>query len=888
MNFKFFASIFFALLLTLPASAQDDSTQTTVPAEEVTPAQPAPEQAKPAPTDRVEKLEVTGSHIKRVDVEGPSPVFTIDNESLTKSGYNNIGDVLRDSAMSTFGGEREASLAGGVQSGASTTSLRGFGSDRILVMLDGKRLPPMGGSSAVDLSLIPMSAVERIEVLKDGASAIYGSDALGGVINIITKKNYDGANVELGYTTPETAGGVRSDVKATYGKSFSKGDILGVVQYRNNTATKAKDFDYSRPRRVALSPEGGPPGTDFSYKGSPGTWEDNAGFHAGGGADPCPAGREQDGSCVFDYSPYAQNSPDINQYSALLAGNYNINEELKVFARGIYSHRDVKSQLAPAPDTFRDATNGGTLTQGVINTQISQATAQGWGLNPNSDLNTMDYRLVEEAGPRVNSIQSDSYALQSGINGYFMDSWEWEFSGTHGVSETKDEGISGFANKQILYQMANAGTFNPFAAPGNKSDISAAKYKPFERTISSISTVNLTATGEIIDLPAGPLAVAVGVANAWQTYEQQADAISSSGAQWAGNAPGNGKGLRDFQSVYSEFSLPPFEGMELQAAARFDNYSDFGSTINPKVGFRYKPANMVMLRGTWGTGFRAPALEDLYQFSQIGYPTGTDPITGQKAQFEMTTGGNRKLKEETTQSYNLGMVLEPAKNLSFMVDYWKTKQKNEVLQADVRDIFRAEQAFGRPYLQALGLDVIRAPGTLQVDRIIAPKINASAVDLNGLDFQVNYTLPVFGEYRMNMGMVHSLLLQRLVEAFPGLGREDRVGYYDAPYWKNNVTVAFGNSTYDVTAVVRTIGETNASSQSPVPGTGGKTRDHTELDLRFQYVAPWKGTFSLMVKNVFNTKRPYIFDYRADGYGYLVSNIYDPFGRAFGLTYSHDF
>jgi iron complex outermembrane recepter protein len=156
------------------------------------------------PTSKVEKIEVTGSHIKRIDVEGPAPVLTLDQEYLTRTGFNNVADVLRDTTVASFGGARESSLQGGAYTGASTTSLRGFGSDRILILLDGKRLPTLGGSSSVDLALIPMAAVERIEILKDGASAIYGSDALGGVINIITKRNYDGSSVEIGYTQPES------------------------------------------------------------------------------------------------------------------------------------------------------------------------------------------------------------------------------------------------------------------------------------------------------------------------------------------------------------------------------------------------------------------------------------------------------------------------------------------------------------------------------------------------------------------------------------------------------------------------------------------------------------------------------------------------------------
>ena len=673
--------------------AQEETSENKTTAD--TQAEAAAETSAEAPTNnKVEKIEVTGSHIKRIDVEGPSPVLTLDREYLTRTGYNNVGDVLRDTTVASFGGGRETALSGGANTGASTTSLRGFGADRILVLLDGKRLPTLGGSSQVDLSLIPMAAVEKIEILKDGASAIYGSDALGGVINIKTKKGYDGASVELGYAYPEAPGGARTDVKASYGKTFSKGEVLGVLQYRGNEATFSRDYDYAVPTP-----------TWYSQSSSPGTWVDPTnGAQAGSPADPCPADRiNAGGFCTFDYSPYSQITPEIQQYSALLAGKYEVNESMSVYTRAIYTHRAVTSQLAPPPDAFRN-----DLATGGLDTEISAATATAWGLpGVTGDPTLVRYRLVEEAGPRISEVNSDSYAVQAGVNGYFSDSWEWEFSATHGASTTTNEGVSGYANKQLLFAAAeaNPADFNPFAAPGSKSDISFAKYNPKDTIFSGMSTMNLVATGELLDMGAGPLALAVGVSNAWQSFEQTADPITNSGAQWGGGASATGIGRRNFQSAYMEFSVPPFTGMEVQLAGRFDNYSDFGSTINPKVGFRYQPFKMLSFRGSWGTGFRAPSLEDLYQAQTVAYPFGVDPQTGQSAQFETLTGGNLDLREEKTSSTNIGLVFQALQNLSFVVDYWAATQDNVVSTGGTRDIFAAEQQFGIGYLQGLGLDI---------------------------------------------------------------------------------------------------------------------------------------------------------------------------------------
>ncbi len=835
-------------------------------------------EAQPAPqsSGRVEKIEVTGSHIKRIDVEGPSPLLTLDREYLTRSGFNNVGDVLRETTVASFGGTRETALTGGAGTGASTTSLRGFGSERILVLLDGGRLPTIGGSSSVDLSLVPMAAVERIEIVKDGASAIYGSDALGGVINIITKKNYDGASLELGYMAPEKFGGNRLDIKGSYGKTFTKGSFLGVLQYRNNQETWSRDYDYARPRLDAQS----------SF-GSPGTWYDPTnGPQAGSTADPCPAGRSDNGICRFDYSEYSQITPKIEQISALLTGDYDLTESIKLFARGVYTNRYVKNQLAPPPDRFENATSTGGL-----DTTITAATATAWGLTPTGNLTQVRYRLVEEAGPRISEVKTDSFNLQTGAEGYFWDSWEWKTSVSHGASTTTNEGIAGYANKKVLFQTAqgNPAAFNPFAAPGSKANLDAipgARYKPLDQIDSSMTTINVSATGELMDLPAGPLALAVGASNAWQTFEQTTDPITGAQEQWGGGTSSTGKGRRDFQSGYVEFALPAFTGFEMQAAGRFDNYSDFGSTVNPKFGFRYKPFNALLFRGTWGTGFRAPSLTDLYRSQVTSFPFAQDPISNTFYQIREISGGNRNLREETTQSINFGTVLQLARNFSFVVDYWKTTQENQVGQASTRDIFRAEQLLSAAALTNLGIVVNRPTATSEVASLLNPNVNLASVDVEGLDFKLDYSLPVFGEWKLTAQVNHSLLLQYLVEPIPGLPLENRVGFAGIPHWRNNVILGMGNRSWEYTATVRTIGETNYSEQDSDPGAAGKTRDQTELDLRAQYVAPWDGTFALMVRNIFDTNRPQYKEYQSNGY--LDTAIYDPFGRTVGVTYRQDF
>ena len=196
----------------------------------------------------------------------------------------------------------------------------------------------------------------------------------------------------------------------------------------------------------------------------------------------------------------------------------------------------------------------------------------------------------------------------------------------------------------------------------------------------------------------------------------------------------------------------------------------------------------------------------------------------------------------------------------------------------------AEQKLGLPHLRNLGVDVIRNPGNNRVERLVAPSVNLSSRRVNGLDLGLRYMLPVFKSYRLRASMDHSFIFEQIEEPFPGLGSEDRAGFFGRPDWRNNISLGLGNGTWDYSAMVRSIAGQDASASSP--GSAGKMRDHTELDLRVQYRAPWKGTFSLLIQNVLDTDRPFGSDFLSSGF--VNTDLYNPFGRVVQATYRQDF
>ncbi len=893
MVIKFWLVLFLSLTLS-QAFAQEDGqkeaqenpaqedVQTAEPAEAE--AQASQEEVSTPSSGRVEKLEVTGSHIKRIDVEGPSPVLTLDREYLDRTGYNSVADVLRDNTVSGLGSDREAGLSGGADAGAATTSVRGMGADSVLVLLDGQRMPTIGGRTTVDLNLIPMAAIDRIEILKDGASAIYGSDALGGVINFITKKDYDGANIALTHSQPEAKGGARSDISASYGKSTNKYNFLAVGQYRTNKSIAMRDRDFFMPPPEALSPTG-----------SPGSWRNHTGgaYNPGSSADPCNGVVDGNGRCNFDYSPFMNVIPDLEQFSGLISGRYKINDNLEFFGQALATRRIVNTVLAPAPDNFTDQ----SALVGGIDTRVPKAVADGWGLppgattvNPTKPGNDVDvlYRLVEEAGPRRSEVTTDNIGVTTGVKGYMGDTWDWELTTNYSQSQTVNRGIGGYANKVMLRNMAIAdpNSFNPFAAPGAKSDISQALYIPELNIFSNIGGAMFKATGEVLEMPNGPLSLAVGFSSNWQNFEQTADAVTASGAQWGGGTSAQGYGFRDFQSAFAEFSIPLLADLELQAAGRVDQFSDFGTTFNPKLGFRYKPLNSLMFRGSWGTGFKAPALVDMYGGPQVGFPFGFDPIGNEQAQFQTFTRGNPNLTEETSESLNVGFIWQATSRFSFGADYYYNNQQNLVFSpyevGALRDIFRAEAA-GIDLTQ-YGIIIHRDSVSNQVDFIEAPALNLADRKTQGSELRLAYDQPLPNGWRINAVVDYSLILRIDETPFPGLEAENRVGFAGRPYWRSNTALGLSNEKWSFNTLFRTIGEQNWSVDSPELGV--KTRDHTEIDVQAQYVLPWNASVSAGIRNLLNTDRPWQAEHLSNGF--LNTSLYDPFGRTVFMNYSQSF
>jgi iron complex outermembrane receptor protein len=811
-------------------------------------------------TKTLERVEVTGSHIRRLEAEGASPVETISRKDLEKSAYNSVSDVLRDITANSFGSAREAS--GSNAAGNAEVDLRGLGASNTLVLLNGQRLPSDAVTGAVDLNLVPMAAVERIEILKDGASAIYGSDALGGVVNIITRKDFSGTEVRLSSSYPELKGGAKNEVSLVNGFNHDKWSVVNVISYRDNKSVYDKNRQWTD---NGVSNTGSP----GSYRNSGDVWH----------VDPnCPADRikrtPNGDLCTFKYSDYATRLPALQQLGLLSEANYEYSSAVKLIGRISATQKKAQWTYAASPGSF--------VIPGAVADHLGSGGGQLPGTTAGKNLN-VSYRLTE-LGTRDSQVVTNASNIMLGSNIQLGNSWQLDASVAQNLVNTSNRGVNGYALRNVLIQDITTGAFNPFGDGASRGDLSNAKYIPSENTMSFLTTGEVKASGEMIQMESGPLGVAFGTTHTFQKYEDNYDEESLND-NVIGNAGSSGRGSRNTAAIFTEFSIPVASNLEFQLAGRYDKYSDFGSTTNPKAAFIYRPIPTLVVRGSVGTGFKAPLLTDLYAAKSEGNPTFIDAVackaeqalggstpSCEPTQYTVTSNGNPGLKEEKSLSYNIGTVFEPSQDFNIGADVFLTKTKN-VVGLDLDEAMKAEAAGTN--LAQYGIIVDRdSNGYLQ--SIEAPLLNLSAQEIYGIDFSTSYRIG-----KIKVSTDHSQLIYFKEEGFPGAGLTNKLGKNGKPPWKNATSLAYSFHPNQELSLLAT---TTAAHDKSVDDTG-KLPVYTNYDIQYSHKLGLKQAFAVGIRNVLGSTPP-LDHYNPNGK--LDPSIYDQIGRQIFASYKAGF
>jgi iron complex outermembrane receptor protein len=853
----------------------------TVPVDPLRQPPPGDARLEGAEPTKLDSVEVTGSRLSRAAMEGALPVTTISREDILSSGKISVADALRASTFNTFGSY--TSTAANSFQGQGLVSLRGLGSERTLVLLDGRRVAtsPSVGGSGVDLNTIPLAAVEKIEVLSDGASAIYGSDAIGGVINIVLRKDFNGVEISAGAGTPTRRGGDEEDASIVAGISNGDARMLVGASYTKKEPIYLRDRSYTR---SSLGPQN-PDGTyNFSqavgYSGFGNTIlnaDQSATLVPTDAA--CPADRgfvrmvddlalftgiENGAMCAFDFTNDAADKPRQETTSLFATFSYDLDYDLRFDTTLSYAQSESFGRAAPSPDFL--------FVPGTAPT------------NPYGEDVYVAHRFLP-LGTRDNDNRAGVFGIISSIAKSF-DDIEVEL-GARVNRYTFTELGNGFLLRSVAASAAASGAYNPFdplnpVGPDDdttlKSMVVTINRDALTEYREAFSTVRLP----LFNLPAGRVDAAFGVEYRKERFYDIYDSQSEAGTI-GGSAGNSSAGKRNAYAVYGEAAAPVVENVEVTLAARYDDYSDVGSAFSPKVSARWQVQPNLTLRASAGKGFRAPLLSELNANDKFSAESARDLVTCRSVglpdadcpelQYDTFFKANSELEPEKSTQYGFGIAMQPLDWLDFTLDYYNITVEDSLTFYTVQSlIFRELLGQMLPDDTSIDRSGARPEFTTTSD-------NISEISTQGLDLLVNT--------RFNLGP-WGLLLPNLSASYVLSYEEDdgvlpvrnQVGDQEKPEYRVTLELAWVYSDFTTTWSATHIASTSATL---IPGDpnpldlqqSGHVASNTVHDVQIKWDTPWNSTVSVGVRDLFDrgvSTNPFL---TSPNYN---QDLYDPTGR----------
>ncbi len=697
----------------------------------------APADADSKKVTELDRIEVTGTRIKQTDRVTSAPVAVISRAQIDKSGATSVGEFLQQLTASgkALNGKFNSSGnfgyppdGGGIGAGSQQVDLRNLESKRVLVLVDGLRWVNESSASGVsgssDLSTIPLAIVDRIEVLEDGASAIYGSDAIAGVVNIITRKNFDGALVHTKYGRYGGLGGANKQADITIGGGDEHFNGVLAASYVEQDAISASKFAQASGAPVPGAGQGsgssGTPQGRFIFcdprilvPGTPGfcdaagdDWFDitlNNGVttpNYNGGNPTAPGGTYHNfGSADrFNYAPFNLLLTPSKRKSLFGSANYEINDSVSLHAKALYNNRTSANQAAPEPIVVGPFAGTGGIADTIVISALNPYNPFGIDLNPATNFGFITKRPIE-LGPRIFTQDVDTWYVNLGLAGTF--NWgstpnDWNVDYVHTENKATQRFINGFNVGKLKLALGDPAICA--ASPGCVPlDLFGGEGRPITpQMFNYIATNQVDSSKQVLDLFNANLSGSLwsmgdrhaGYSFGYEHRRYQGsfnpDPLRQTGeSQDSFAAPVSASYHVD--EAYGELQLPWTSTFTTDLALRYSNYSTFGSATTGKVGFRWQPIQDLVLRGTYSTGFRAPNLGELFGLTQFGAtlvdPCGStgnpgpkDPsfaagcaAQGASPNFEQAntqittfTGGNPALQPEKSRNYSLGAVWSPS------------------------------------------------------------------------------------------------------------------------------------------------------------------------------------------------------------------------------------
>jgi iron complex outermembrane receptor protein len=901
--------------------------------------------------EQLETITVVGSRIKRTDIESSQPVFVLEREDLQKSGLTSVGDILQDLATSAAALNTVANNGG---NGSVLVDLRALGPNRVLVLVNGRRwVTNLFGS--VDLTTIPVSIIERVEVLKDGASAIYGSDAISGVINITTRDNYDGAEASAYLGENEEGDGRQELYEFTVGSSTERASVVFNASYSKQEPIFAGDREISavplfgfNANNVNVGASSTTPFGRFGITGRPGTVTLIPGRSGAQEGDFKPFDLATDG---FNFAPdnYLQTPQERTAF--FVQGRYQITDAISFRSTALYNERRSDQLLAAMPLVF------GTVGSGLARFSIPASNVY----NPfGAEIFRAQFRNTQQL--RNFAQDNDTFHFAGGFDGSFdlLDrSWSWDATYTYSDNERRDITRGLFDLNRLRTGLgpsfrdangvARCGTptaviagcvpINLFQGPDGftREMIDYASFTAQDTRYLEIHNYSANITGDLFELPAGPLSFAAGYEYRREFGFDQPDALISAGAS-TGNIRQPTRGGFSLDEFYAEFNVPILKDLafaeifEVAVAARYSDYSNFGDTTNPKFGFRWKPFGDLLVRGNWSKGFRAPSISELFAGNADSFPQLLDPCSASaqpsgavldrcrngfggiapvpagyeqnNSQIRITGGGNPNLDPERARTRTLGLVYSPSwvEGLDLYLDWYSIEVQ------DFIGVRTGQFIINNCYLLAAASScalITRAPDGNVLDLFAGSQNLPGGTEAEGYDLTLEYRFDTeYGKFRVNWDTAYTSYLGSTLRA-PGT---NFIGNYAGsllayPRIKSNASLSWTQGDFGATFSTRYISGLDENCTVPVlfgrpelcsdpdildPWFGGTPGNHLDetwyFDLQGTWDAPWNGRVTAGIRNLFDEDPPIAFTAFANSFDWS----YDVPGRFVYVSYSQKF
>jgi iron complex outermembrane receptor protein len=859
---------------------------------------------------KLERVEITGSSIKRADAETALPVQTIKREDIAKAGVTTAAELLKNisAAAANLGDGASITDNTGGQRGFNGANLRGIGVSSTLVLLNGRRLANFaspGDSAGVDLNSIPAGAIQRVEVLKDGASAIYGTDAIGGVINFITRQDYTGVDVSgswfgtqeggAGKKTFTVSGGVgeiakdgfnlfatldvqRLDALRSTQRNFIQERPLaqtipfylstrpypGNIRLSSNSTTRAAQLaainaagytingkPYSQRTINLYAPACNPPASVYA---------------------PTQIGSE---ACGYDYMADTEIYPKADKTSFLTRGVVDVGGGHQLFAEALLARAETTYVLSPNP----------TGLSGIRWSAISPFLPK-----PVNDTRTVEVRFrATELGNRTNQVTSDANRIVVGAKGTLSGDWDYAAAASYAQNKVADRYVNGYFRFNELLDAVKAGKLNPFgpSPASSQSLIQSLRVDDEARKgEGATSGVDFKLTGTLAQLEGGDLGVALGAELRRETQKFTPSALLVSN-NIGGDRDSSGTAAplvatsygRNIESAYAELNAPVSKQLEIQAALRFDHYQNVGSTVNPKLGLRYQPEKTLVLRASAGTGFRAPSFSELYRPTSYGTSPAFlyDKVYGDFDQYPTQKISNPDLKPEKSRQFSAGVVFEPVKDSTVSLDYWRITKTDVISDLSGQIILQNPDRYAKYILRdaddypTLILKKENQGGLKTSGLDIDARWRSAATDMGrvGLNFSGTYVV----EYKRQFGQQEGFIENA------GRFLQDQV----IQRWRHRLS-----ADWDFGPLSLTLGNSFFSSYTDdnnLPdAVERKVKAYSLWDMSGSYKVSRQFSVRAGIQNLLNTAPPY----SQQGYYFLSTfdpTYTDPRGRSYYVSFN---